>query len=252
MDGEQQDRRGSFRMRLQCCDVAVLRLKKGERAVQVVEKSAGGFGLLVESGTAVKEGDIAVLTTSSGRFQVEVRHVTDNEDGSDLRVGLKILGEDGEVRPTSNGWSVRYQSKQHADHGQGRWSLPILCAVLLISALTSIMYLRDRGPDWGFLEDRDIPRPARQLGKLIGSKEFTAALNLTPQQEVKVNSIVRNAVEQLNLATQATGDRSTEVRAAMALQVLLGSWEEVLAILDEDQVARWNDLLRSADANRSA
>ncbi len=85
---------------------------------------------------------------------------------------------------------------------------------------------------------------------MLSSRELTVALNLSPEQETRVNTIVYNAVQRLNWTVQQTANEPSETRAEVALQILRGSWEEVMGLLNEEQVERWNDLLRQSDRKR--
>jgi hypothetical protein len=127
---------------------AMLRAGGDWTPVELVDESAGGFGVLAEPGLSVAVGDQVQLRTATVCFDVEVMHVADRPapgDGDRLvvRLGLKRVGE-VVIEPESRlPWFKRFRlGWRRAPYGSGA---PVtgtgLLLVLLVGAVPAVAIL---------------------------------------------------------------------------------------------------------------
>ncbi|MBI2824509.1 MAG: hypothetical protein HYX69_07480 [Planctomycetia bacterium] len=187
-------------------EAAVLRLEGGMVLARVVEQSAGGFTVWVESPCDVAVGASAQLCWVGGFSHVRVKNRVDQE--SDIRLGLERVEDiaaESEIDPQASVWSARRPRMPMPRSNAAAWvygSL-VVFGLLLSAALWALMpYAAGGGllhaPEWR----------GRQATGLVGSMKLGkkhAVLSATDTPQVagqKARSVRPFAAGALTLAAE--------------------------------------------------
>ena len=250
------NRRQAFRCAVADVDArALLRISEGEVVVQVVDESAGGYGVESDRELAVREGELAGLTTESGQSICRVVRVEYHDDGK-TAVGLQRISEIAEEpKSASNtGLFARW-------FGRSFGSLVLLlafglgtgCAVgfaqygrlPFLNSSKSTTTAANGGPS--------IPTdPAKRAAALtqsfnsldeLKSRHFVKALSLTDGQQRKIDSVVDKLMLELATVHVDRGDLSPEAGSHMGLLMIRRAWLKVESTLTPEQMAKWDAML---------
>ncbi len=96
------DQRDAFRYAAPgACQEAILKFKRQDVSVALVDESAGGFAVRIGDPRPINAGDTLLLRTATGYSKVRVARVTQDSDGSSRTLGLQRLedlGDDSQLR----------------------------------------------------------------------------------------------------------------------------------------------------------
>jgi hypothetical protein len=243
-----RERRNSFRCPIQSLDgPALLKVGSKEIVVQLVEESAGGFGVIADEGAAkLKEGQPGLLATTSGRFEVSVSHITNVDEK--MRVGLNRLAD------------------LEGDNHAGLFGSTRSVALLLLGICSLFFFWGTAFPStwWHDIglggsrlsqtnvgsdprqSDREqlILRSCRLLDELT-SREFRESLQLTQVQQQRIAKIVEKTNKSLDQITNDRGAADSGRRIDVGLGLIATAWLEVQEVLTDEQKMRWKELLQS-------
>lgn len=246
------ERRSSFRCPVQGAEeAAILRTRKLDLMVRVVEKSAGGFGAFVPLTASLEVGQVVALAMSSGCCEVEIVHKTEIEGES--RLGLKHL-RTLECLPPKGFVGRAKQSVNSAAGGNLRWGLMLaLCVAFFVFGVTlpsnwwrEKLGFRQAGLARAGQTENGEQLSSRSLVNLDGIKArgFYDALELTADQEQKVHKIIEDTTTALVELSKQKGIGPHDVWSDLGLQLLHRSFEKIQAELTEEQRARWMEMAK--------
>lgn len=245
------DRRRSFRCAVHEADEAgMLRTRFSDVLVRIVEKSAGGFGVVAPLAPPIKSGTLLTLATPNGCHEVRVAHIV--QLGNERRIGLERMRE------------LSFRSGKHGLPSRFGWPLILgLCAVCfacgtIIPAFWNESYgtrLASPNLDSEAIESQyaswTAPEREKRLAegfiKLDGFKDQTLveALHLSPQQQTKINSIVADASSRLAVIYAQKDSGPAGIWSDVGLQLVHRSYDKIEHELTAEQKARWADLVKS-------
>ena len=250
------NRRQAFRCAVPDLDArALLRISEGEVVVQVVDESAGGYGVESDRELAVREGELAGLTTKSGQSICRVVRVEYHDDGK-TGVGLQRISEIA-VEPTyasNTGLFVRW-------FGRSFGSVVMLLAFGLGTGCAVGFAKFGRLPFIGSSKSATtaadgrpfIPTdPAKRAAALtksfnsiddLKSRHFVKALSLTDGQQRNIDNVVDKLMLELATVHVDRGDKSPEVGSHMGLLMIRRAWLKVETVLTAEQMAKWDAML---------
>ncbi len=185
------ERRSAFRCRTQLDDVGILRTDKEDIIVSLLEESSCGFGVLIPAAEISLQLDQEVdMVTRRGSYKVSVRHITPQAEG--YRLGLKLIREVGSKAdiPTASHWGKRLLVGNR--FGGGKVSAALFLLVVF-GAGAAAPFLLGWSGDWGFNPELRIAHElpmAKDFQQLLDSREFSQALNLSRDQETRIENIV--------------------------------------------------------------
>lgn len=264
------DRREFFRCDLsKLGDKAVLRTNRRDYLVEMVEESAGGFGLRSETAIQTSEGAVLSMAYRGGCFEVEVAHITHNEE--ETRVGLKRLKELKFLH--SDGWLGIFSWREmNSTRGLVVASM-FLLALTLAGFLWGAWLPESAKPQWSALlkgqwreEEQEAggkPEPkneaspedrekqiVEQIG-LLANDNWTNQLNVSEEQNQKIEAIVRDTTKRLQKIYQqgqSADDPSQWSHAG--LKLIRDSWADIENVLTEEQREKWRNIRNKVAANQ--
>lgn len=260
------ERRRSFRCRVQLYDdAAILKGKRGDVIVRVVESSAGGFGVVADSKTQVKSGEVLTLMTNNESWSVRVVHVTRQDRV--VRLGLQRLAETGKPRAgrfSRGGGRMRsYTSIRRWLQGAG---------VAAIIGLAWMIYYPEHSP-WKALSrpaQRALPKvitswsdndavPAAATWnaefpelKALNSSELVERLDLSLKQQEQMTEVIESTVRGLN---RVYTDRDTTLPgdwSDRAMLIIHASFLEMSDLMTDEQRRRWREWLLEQNGPRKS
>jgi hypothetical protein len=256
------ERRTSFRCPItQEDEAAILRTDRNDLVVRVCERSAGGFGVMTEQPVKFKKGAILSLATSAGCCEVEVMHVGPEEDGV-TRIGLKNLRELKFLR--GGPLLSLYTLRRLVTTGSGAFRLVtmlVLCAGFFVWGATlpvddwfrsasGRLFPSQRG-------DAGNPQQAEQELAIqylrldgLTRQRFVAALDLTPNQQTTIRGILEETTTALGMLYERQADaKNPEEWSGLGMQTVYASWRQIEQVLTDEQRAKWDEMLRQAQAD---
>jgi hypothetical protein len=254
-----QERRATFRCPVQSHDgPALLKVSGKELVVQLIEESAGGFGVVATQVKGLREGQEAMLTTTAGRYEVRIAHLT--QVGETTRVGLNRLADlNDKTRTRLFGW-LPFRAATPQSRGWAALLLFALCGCFFFwgTAFPSAWW---RDFTWGEIRIEQTPEQrARQREVLqdereklfvqsfrlldeLTSRDFTESLELSRFQKRRISKIVDQTTEKLEQLVDNRGAAQEEQWVDAGLSLIVTSWKEIQAVLTDEQRARWHDML---------
>lgn len=212
-----------------------LRYGRRQFGVEILEQSAGGFGVRAPSDTPLDIGQNWLLDCEIGTIEVRVVHVASEPEG--LVAGLQRLNE-------------------FAPHSAapGRWWAGLsvaACLVFFVAGLVCPLRLGHRPPPMseemaGLLrlprEEREkwLAASFRQLDRL-NSAGLSQRLSLANEQKSAVDNAVASASLQLAALFESSDQRTDWTEPAV--QVLVSSFRDIRTALDPEQRAQLDALL---------
>jgi hypothetical protein len=239
-----EERRGSFRCQMQPLDeAAVLRTKRSDLTVQIVEKSAGGFGVTSAEANGVKVGQILSLASSTGCCEVRVAHVT--HDGETARIGLERLRESAVLNDRRPSPSQPARSNT--------FQFVFVCGACLAFFAGGVFVPSEWWQAVGVLSQPAVKvNPQERERRLavdfmhldnLTSRKFVEALQLDDQQQQRIGSIVQETTASLSKLYERRDKISSRQWSDIGLQLIQQSWNQIQAELTPEQQQRWRDLL---------
>lgn len=256
------NRRQAFRCAVAEPDArALLRISEGEVIVQIVDESAGGFGVISDRELVVHEGELAGLTTRRGQSICRVVRVEYGDDET-TSIGLQRVSEIAEEPKTASNAGIFV-----------RWFGRSMGAVVMLLAFGLGLGVALGFAKFGNLAlpltsrttatHPSIPAdPAKRAAALtksfnnldeLKSQQFVKMLHLTDGQQRKIDTIVDKLMLQLAEVHVDRGDRSPEACSHIGMMMIRRAWLQVEGLLTEDQMQKWDAMLdEQASAARSA
>jgi hypothetical protein len=250
-------------------EAAILRTRKTDVFVRVIEESAGGFGVTTRTTDVIQVGQVVSLGTSAGCCEVRVMSVAVDEEKKEARIGLKRLRDipalrRGGWRELFSGW--RYMFTPTSLVGIGL--VVGICAVIYVTGMFGPVQLwpdhwSNFGGRSGSSRDGDStvassgnPRQIQehQLAmnylKLDGlkSRKLAEELNLNEQQQKKINGIIEDTTAALAALYENRSFLSTKDWSDVGMQLMQASWQQIRDVLTDEQKARWNAMLEEPAA----
>ena len=251
-----QDRRNSFRCALPQTDEAgLLRTRRSDLMVRVVEKSAGGFALEAQAKPPLQIGQCLSLALSTGCYEVRVAHVTELDGES--RIGLALVRELSFMPPTGELFSMaRHGILSFVGKGMQLVFLVALCTmVFTIGIAIATGSWRDK---LGFAHSKVTsaspisswapPDREHKLAKTftnldgLKARKFFNALKLSTEQQVKVHAVVEETSVALADLYKHKDLGPSDVWSDLGLQLIHRSYEKIQRELTDEQKARWAEL----------
>jgi hypothetical protein len=254
--GIAEDRRGAFRCAIsQAEESGLLRTRKAKLRVRVVEKSARGFALVTQPKPPIEVGQLLSLVLSAGTYEVRVAHITDQVGES--RVGLALVREQVFMPPTG-GWFGPARDWIFSNVGKGVQliALVLICTVVLSCVLVfSSNSWREKLGFTPFktahsspVSSRPAPEPEEKLAHSdlnlegLKARKFFDALELSPEQQVKVQTVVEETSVALADLFKHKDAGPQDVWSDLGLQLIHRSYEKIQSELTDEQKARWAEL----------
>ena len=252
-----KEKRSSFRCPIQTnAGPALLKIGSKEYVVQLVEESAGGFGVVAEQAPKLKEGQEALLATTSGRCEVAVTHIT--EVGEKTRIGLSRLADlDDNYQSRLFGW-LPFRSTMSRGRGFAALLLFGICVGFFFwgAAFPSAWWRNVAlgGPEFTQTSERiESSQDQREQSFLqnyrllndLTSKEFAESLKLNSGQKTQIDSIVHRTTKTLKTLYDSRRSSNDEKWIDAGISHVTSAWLEVQEILTDEQKARWKQLLQS-------
>ena len=256
------DRRSAYRCSVQPNEQpAILRAGEEELSARLVEKSATGFGVIVEGPLDWEQGQVVVLATIDGRCLARVVHSTDLESG-EIRIGLERSKELTPEGKREGDWgALAPQNLASRVRAIGRLAAVFLAC--LVASTWAMSYVTS----WWNQSDKDdkgkavakasaVSRPARPEARLankflrldqLKSGDLVKKLNLSRDQQQKISGIVEQMTAALTALYETRRPNDPETWSELGLHVIQASWRKIEQELTPDQRAQWNVMLAEAE-----
>jgi hypothetical protein len=252
-----QDRRSTFRcVSPSSQEPAILRAGRKDISARIIEESAEGMGVAIESGAvSLKTDDLVHLTTASRRVSAQVVHVKEEESGQ--RIGLVKLRDLG-FAPSTGGAKLRQAGSSFLRFGM---ALAVLLGMFLGGVVLPIDWsavgIKNHGaavsakvsPTGGrATPSRRLVSEEEQMADSfmkmddLGSEEFARRVELSPRQQDRIDRIVDETISVMSHLQSGSGAVSAEKRAEMGMQALQASWRQIQMELTAEQQAKWREL----------
>ncbi len=262
-----QDRRSAYRCSVQPNEQpALVRVGTEELSARLVEKSATGFGVIVEGPLDFEQGQVIVLATIDGRCLARVIYSTELEDG-ELRLGLERSKELPPQQKREGDWgSLAPHNLASRARAMGR-----LAAVFLACLVASTWAMSYVSSWWNKSADDDkgkavakaspASRPAVPEARLaneflrldqLNSGDLVKTLHLTKDQQKKISGIVEQMTAAVTALYESRRPNDPETWSELGLHVIQASWMEIERELTPEQRAQWNVMLAEAETASSA
>jgi len=262
-----QDRRSAYRCSVQPNEQpAILRAGEEELSARLVEKSATGFGVIVDGPLDWELGQVVVLATIDGRCLARVVHSTDLESG-EIRIGLERSKELPPEQKRVDDWgSLAPQTLASRARSFARLAAVFLAC--LVASTWAMSYVTS----WWKGSDKDdegkavakasaVSRPARPEARLaneflrldqLKSGDLVKKLNLSRDQQQKISGIVEQMTAALTALYETRRPNDPETWSELGLHVIQASWGKIDQELTPDQRAQWNVMLAEAETAATA
>ena len=254
-----QERRASFRCAVQTDEeAAILRTDRADHMVRLVEKSAGGYGIILEKHLDVEVGQIFSLATSGGCCEAKVVHV--QHDDEETRIGLQNI-RDLKYLPGGSNWLTRrlasvFSSKYARLHLA---MIALLCLGFFIwgsSWSSNPLHKGRKTPAATETEgsgkpttnpaqknDRELTLAHLNVDGLTKGK-VVAELELSAQQQSQIRGILDETAAALALVYEDRPNAGSRAEPAdVALQLIFFASRQIEGLLTDEQRARWNKLV---------
>ena len=247
-----QDSRTAYRYAIASNDAsAVMRTDSGEFIVQIVDESAGGWGVFCDPKVVLKEGDVVGLTTQRGKSICRVVRIDPDDDY--LLVGLfRISDVMEEPKSHANGTLFARQLSKTTSS----LCLLLAFAVGMGGALGLIKAgFFNFGKSLSALQRTrfDVAGdPAKRLQALsnnlasldaLKSRQVMKNIGLTDGQQRKIDNVLEKLVVDLATIHVDRRDIAPEAGSYMGLLMLRRAWTQVEQTMTKDQLAKWDAIL---------
>lgn len=225
---------------------ARLRVQGKDYKVVLEDESAGGFAVLVDGALMLKTGDRLPLHTSSGWSIVRVVHSTCQ--GAYTRIGFERVEDLPDLQSMEDvrcSWSSYLPG---ADYRGLNWSL--CCALLLTTAIGIAWFGQQkrtaagrtgRPSAVGELQITPMQRFSKEFQERLKlAEKASSKIELSAKQQIRISDILIRAEQEI-LGSRTRGKRDSEAEA----QRMRAAEAEILAVLDDEQRARWDQLAES-------
>ena len=258
-----QDRRSAYRCSVQPDDQpAIVRVGAEELSARLVEKSATGFGVVVEGPLELDQGQLIMLATIDGRCLARVVHITEMEGGQ-LRLGLERSRELPSEKKREGDWGSLVPQRLTAR----AWAFGRLAAVFL-ACLVASTWAMSYVTNWWNKEVDDatgksvakasassraaVPevRLANEFLRLdqLKSGDLVRTLKLTTDQQTRISGIVEQMTAALTALYETRRPNDPTTWSELGLHVIQASWREIERELTPQQRAQWNTMLAESEA----
>jgi hypothetical protein len=247
-----KNRRQAFRCTIAELDArALLRVSEGEITVRVVDESASGFGIESDRKLAVREGELAGLTTQAGQSICRVIRV-EHDDAGKTSIGLQRVNEIAD-RPETASPSVLLARR----FGRSVGSVTLLIAFGLglgfaagFAKFGSLPFLSasKSSPARPFRPGDPGKRAAALTRNFhsfddLKSRQFVKTLNLTNGQQRKIDTVVDQLMLELATMHVDRTNHSPEACSHMGMLMVRRAWHHAEGILTPDQMGKWDAIL---------
>lgn len=243
-----KERRTSVRCAVQSDEeAAILRTERSDFMVRLVEKSAGGYGLVIERDLDLEVGQTVSLATSGGCCEAKVVHVA--HDGEETRLGLQNIrdlshlpgGSNWLTRKLAVAWKSKYARIQLAivlllGLGVFIWGSTLPKEDDSAAASTPVS---NTSLEAAKRKNRKLALDHLRLGGLTKGNVITD-LDLTPKQRTEIDGILSETAAAMAIVYDEQSDgNEDQALADVALQLVFFAGRQIEEVLTEQQRSRW-------------
>jgi len=246
-----EDRRSSYRCTARRDDdVAVIRTKRRDLVVRVVEESAGGIAIHTTQPNLFAKGDLLSIAHNATCFGVRVVHITDLEDRA--KIGMERLGE------------LKYLHSAGLLHGVSvRDAVVAICLLLLLGAGLFFGW-RSAPDDWkaSLLGQAEPPAPIiveQTPEELLAAKylrlsdarseKFTTVLDLSKDQQIQINKAINTASRSISQLYSSRKSENDTEWINSSLDLIQQTWLQIENTMQPEQQAKFHRMLRDAESH---
>lgn len=224
-------------------------IKVGRRwvALKLFNESAGGFAAWTEQDPGVQVNDLVQLKSELGCFEVRVAHVgpvkasekPGEEAGPSFRLGLERVRDlNRDLQPEAGA------SKDHRRRNLGRSGGVFVAAatVLVVGVVMGAVGAAWRPVPGGWRSWRQQSHAPTARSQSVGLAEVVRELGLTQQQQHQILGCAEMTAQAIQELDVRWIHDTPEVRARKQVMLLEVAWQQILALLTEEQRQRWKEL----------
>ncbi|QDU96504.1 PilZ domain-containing protein [Lignipirellula cremea] len=250
-----ENRRTSYRCPVRSNDeVAILRTRRRDLVVRIIDESAGGLSIQVENSKELSEGEILSIAHNSSCFEVRVAYLREQAEDGKWRVGLERRGE------------LKYLHSAGVFHGVTFRDFTASFGLLAVTSAILFMIWHMSPPEWkkglfgeedtAIVENSDAENDSEAREKLLAAKylrlsdarspRFANMLELTPPQVKEIHTVVEATSRSIaGMYRNRSGDDDDRWIDA-SLDLINKTWMRIEQVMTPPQHERFAQMLQQA------